>query len=314
MTGRIDTHCHVVPPEYRDWLEQHSDYRGPYVDWSKDATVEYFERIGVATAILSVSTPGARIAASDDRDETRRIARLVNEFSGELLRDDPARFGFFATLTLPDVDGAIAEAEYAFDELNTDGVVLMTNVEGIYVGAPEWDPLLEYLDQRDAIVYLHPTGPVGPGVPGVTPGVSDFLADTVRSAVNLTRNGCLLRYPNLKFLLSHGGGFLPYAALRIARMALPTVPQNEAVAQLQRFYFDTALTSGPFGLPSLLAFAEDTHVTFGSDWPYAPTPDAAAFTGRLDAYPLTPDQADAINRGNAELLFPRLVPALGAAP
>lgn len=307
MSGRIDTHAHVVPPAYRRWLEQHPGYRGPYVDWSKDAALEYFERIGVATAIVSVSTPGARIAAGDDRNETRRVARMVNEFSAELVRDDPDRFGFFATLTLPDLDGAIAEAEFAFGELNADGVVVITNSDGIYMGAPEWDPLLEYLNERKAVVYLHPTAPIGPGMPGVSPGVCDFLADTVRSAVTLTRNGCLLRYPNVSFLLSHGGGYLPYAALRIARMALPTTPQDEALAQLQRFYFDTALTSGPFALPALLAFADPARVTFGSDWPYAPTPDAAAFTDRLEAYPLTPDQTQAINRGNAESLFPRLV-------
>ena len=313
MKGRIDTHAHVVPPVYRKFLEQNPAYHGPYVDWSKDAAAEYFERTGVATAIVSVSTPGARIAAGDDPGDTRRIARLVNEFSAELARDDPVRFGFFATLTLPDVDGAIAEAEYSLGELNADGVVLMTNTDGIYAGAPEWDPLLEYLDQRGTVVYLHPSGPAGPGVPGVTPGVSDFLADTVRGAVNLTRNGCLLRYPKLRFLLSHGGGFLPYAALRIARMALPAVPQEEALAQLQSFYFDTALTSGPFALPALLAFAADTHVTFGSDWPYAAIADAAAFTDRLDAYPLTQDQAEAVNRGNAELLFPRLASTQPAA-
>ena len=313
MTGRIDTHTHVVPPAYRAWLEQHSAYRGPFVDWSKEATVDYFELLGIATAILSISTPGARISPNDDRDDVRRIARIVNEFSAELVRDDPAHFGFFATLTLPDVDGAIAEAQHALDELNADGVVLMTNTEGTYVGAPQWDPLLEYLDSREAVVYLHPTAPAGPGIAGVSPAVSDFLADTVRSAVNLAKNGCLLRYPNVKFLLSHGGGFLPYAALRIARMALPDVPQDEALVQLQRFYFDTALTSGPYGLPALLAFAQDTHVTFGSDWPYAATQDAAAFTDRLDLYSLTPEQTLAINRGNAEILFPRLAPALASA-
>ena len=306
MTGRIDTHTHVVPPAFRQWLQQHPAYHGPYVEWSTDAILEHFERNGVATAIVSVSTPGARIAADDDLEETRRIARLVNEFSADLVRDDPAHFGFFATLTLPDVDAAISEAEYAFDTLAADGVVVMTNSDGTYAGAPEWDPLLEYLDQRHAVVYLHPSGPPGPGVPGVTPGVCDFLADTVRAAVNLVRNGCLHRYPNAKFLLSHGGGYLPYAALRIARMALPTVAHDEALAQLQRFSFDTALTSGPFALPALLAFADATHVTYGSDWPYASIADAVAFTDRLDAYPLTQDQRHAINRGNAELLFPRL--------
>jgi 6-methylsalicylate decarboxylase len=303
---RIDTHFHVVPPVYRQWLEQHPLYHGPYVEWSRDAALEYLDRSSTETAIMSVSTPSARVAASDNRCDVRRLARAVNEFSADLVRDDPRRFGFFATLPLPDVDGAVAEAEYALDELNADGVVLMTNADGVYLGDPRFDPLLEFLGQRGVVVFVHPTAPGSPPVPGIAPGVVDFLADSVRCAVNLTRHGCLSRFPDIKVILSHGGGYLPYAALRIALMALPGEPEEAALAQLRKFYFDTALTSGPYALPSLLAFAEPTHVTFGSDWPYAPTGPALAFTKRLAEYLPDPGQAYAINRGNAEALFPRL--------
>ncbi len=286
--GRIDTHFHVVPPVYRQWLEQHPLYHGPYVEWSRDTALEYLDRSGTETAIMSVSTPSARVAASDDRCDVRRLARAVNEFSADMVRDDPRRFGFFATLTLPDVDGALAEAEYALDELSADGVVLMTNAEGVYLGDPRFNPLLEFLGQRGAVVFVHPTAPGSPSVPGIAPGVVDFLADSVRSAVNLTKHGCLSRFPNIKVILSHGGGYLPYAALRIALMALPGEPEEAALAQLRNFYFDTALTSGPYALPSLLAFAEPTHVTFGSDWPYAPTGPALAFTKTARRLPTGP--------------------------
>jgi 6-methylsalicylate decarboxylase len=304
--ARIDTHFHVVPPAYRAWLEEHPLYRGPYVDWSRDAALEYLDRSGTATGIMSLSTPGARIAASDEPSSTRRIARSANEYCAQVVRDDPGHFGFFATLTLPDVDGALAEAQYALDQLGADGVVLLTNTDGVYLGDPQWDPLLSFLDERAAVVFVHPTAPAAPGVPGISPGVVDFLADTVRCAVNLTKHGCLRRYPGLKVLLSHGGGYLPYAAIRIALMALPGVPEDAAQAELRRFYVDTALTSGPFALPSLLAFAEATHVIFGSDWPYASTEQASGFTDRLADYLPEISQAYPINRGNAEVLFPRL--------
>ncbi len=309
LQGRIDTHSHVVPPMYRKWLEGNRGYRGPYVDWDREAAADYLDRNGIATAIMSTSAPGLWIPGGDDRGQARALARGINEFCAEVVRDDPAHFGFFATLTLPDVDGCIAEATYAFNELRADGVVLMTNTDGRYLGSPEWDPLLEFLDQHHAVVFVHPTAPPGPPVPGISPGVADFLADSVRAAVNLVKKDCLSRFPNITFVLSHGGGYLPYAALRIARMALPETPQDDALAQLRRFYFDTALTSGPYALPALLSFAHPDHLVFGSDWPYASIADAVAFTERLDAYPASASQKHAINRGNAELLFPRFASA-----
>jgi 6-methylsalicylate decarboxylase len=305
--GRIDTHFHVVPPAYREWLHHHPGYPGPFVDWSREAALDYMGRSGIAAGILSVSTPGARISASDQIGEVRQVARTVNEFCADLVRGDPAHFGFFATLTLPDLDGCLAEAEYAFDQLNADGVVLMTSTDGVYLGDPRWDPLLGFLNERRAVIFVHPTAPKAPPLPGVSPGVVDFLGDSVRSAINLTKHRCLSRFADLKVLLSHGGGYLPYAALRIARMALADQPQATALAQLRSFYFDTAVTAGPYALPALLSFAHATHVVFGSDWPYAATQQALAFTEGLDSYSLTAAQRYAINRGNAELLFPRLV-------
>jgi predicted TIM-barrel fold metal-dependent hydrolase len=303
---RIDTHTHVVPPFYERWLREHPRYRGPYVPWSPATAIEHFDRLGIATGILSVSTPGSRIDAGDEPAATRELARRLNDYTADVVRAAPDRYGFFATLPLPDVDHALAEAAYALDELHADGVVLMTNTDGVYLGDPRWDPLLDYLDGRGAVVFAHPTGHTTPGLDGVSAGVIDFLADTVRAAVNLARHDCPRRYPRIRFLLAHGGGYLPYAALRIARMALPGLPRDEALGVLRRFGFDTALTAGPYALPSLLAFAAGDHVTYGSDWPYCPIDDAIAFTERLDAYPIGGDLAYSINRGNAERLFPRL--------
>ncbi|GGF17572.1 amidohydrolase family protein [Subtercola lobariae] len=298
-THRIDTHTHVVPPVYSEWLQSNPAYRGPIVPWSKDAALEAFGRIGVDTGILSVSAPGVTL------DTT--IAREVNEFCAELLRDDPAHFGFFATLLLPDVDAAIAEATYALDELHADGIVLSSNHDGIYLGAPEFDALFEVLNERNAVVFVHPTALPAPMVPGISPGIVDFLAETTRAATNITKNGYHTRFANVKFILGHGGGFLPYAANRISAGLSPTADEEPTVDLLQKFYFDTALTSGPFALPSLFAFADPAHVTFGTDWPYEIRPGITAkFTDRWDDYGVSDDLRAAVDRQNAQSLFTRL--------
>lgn len=306
---RIDTHCHVIPPEYSDWLHSQPSYPGPFLAWSKDAALESFELNDVETGILSVSTPGVWLGPSTDMHKSRALARDVNEFCAKIVSDDPGRFGFFATLTLPDLGAAINEAAYALDHLHADGVVLMSNVGGVYVGAPEWDPLLEFLNERKTVLFVHPTALPSSLVPGISAALTDFLADTTRAAVNLVKHDCLTRYPDLRIILSHGGGYVPYAALRIASMLSPQRSEETVLEQLRRFYFDTALTPGPYALPSLLAFADPSRITYGSDWPYAPLKLAHEFTLRLDAYPLTAVQRKSISRQNAERLFPRLADA-----
>ena len=215
------------------------------------------------------------------------------------------RFGFFATLTLPDVDGAIAEAAHAFDVLGADGVVLLASVRGTYLGDASIEPLMAELDRRAAVVFVHPSELNAPPVPGIPPFAADFLLDTTRAAIHMARAGWLERYPNLRIILSHGGGFVPYAAERIARACADQGDQTQGLARLKRYYFDTALTSSPYALPSLLAFAEPSHITFGSDWPYAPAERSQHFARLLDAYPLSDAQRAAIHRDNAAALFGR---------
>lgn len=300
---RIDTHMHVVPPAYLSWLQANSDYRGSLVDWRVDSALEAMAANGIATAILSVSRPGVRWGPADDPVQVRRLARTVNEFCGDLVREDPEHFGFFATLTLPAVDASLEEAEYALDELGADGVVLLSNVDGSYVGSPPWDPLLELLNERGTVLFIHPTALPGPPVPGLSPGAVDFLADSTRAAVNLVKHDCPRRFPRLRLLLSHGGGYVPYAATRIASMISRDADEAEVIDQLRRFWFDTALVGGPYALPSLLAFADPEHITFGSDWPYEFRPgQSRIFTERLDAFGLADQQRHAIDRGNAEHL------------
>lgn len=308
--GRIDTHHHILPPAYAAWLERHGIRDGdrPLPQWSVQGALDLMDDNGIAASVLSVSTPGVHLG---DRTEACRMARIVNEFTAGIVRRRPERFGHFATLPLPDIDGALEEAAYAFDCLDADGIVLLGNVGGTYLGDASLDPLMAELDRRQATILVHPCALPGAEVPGLPAYAADFLLDTTRAAINLARSGCLERFPRLKIILSHAGGFLPFAAQRLAASCSVDGDSEAGIVRLKRFYFDTALSSSSYALPSLLSFAEPTHITFGSDWPFATKERSAFYRQVLDDYPLTAAQRVAIGRGNAERLLPRLANTLG---
>ncbi|MGW1798743.1 amidohydrolase family protein [Streptomyces sp. NPDC001984] len=219
------------------------------------------------------------------------------------------RFGYVATVPLPDPDAAVAAATHALDELAADGVVLLADTDGVYLGHPGHDPLLAELDRRRAVVFVHPSQLPAPPVPGLPPFAADFLLDTTRAAANLVLHGVPCRYPNLKIILSHAGGFLPYAAHRITAALVAETGRGyeEILEDLRSFWFDTALSGSPSALPSLLAFARPDRVVFGTNWPFAPEIAVAHFTGEYDRYHgLDTAAHHAINRGNALALLPRL--------
>ena len=303
---RIDTHHHIVPAAYAAWLKRKGMEAGglPIPEWSADSAIALMDKYGIQTAIVSVSTPGVNLG---DDAEAREKARELNEYAAELVRKHPSRFGFFATLCLPDVKGSLDEVAYAFDKLHADGVVLLANSRGIYLGDSRFDPLFDELNRRKAIVFVHPSILYGNEPPeGMPPFIADFLLDTTRAAIRLAGSGTLDRCPDMKVILSHAGGFVPYAAYRIAVAASLKRNFTEGVAQLQKFYFDIALSGSPTALPSLLAFAQPDHIFYGSDWPYAADPIVGAFTGMYERYSLNDPQRASIDRGNAEKLFPRL--------
>jgi len=301
-TYRIDTHTHIVPPDYGAWLRRRGVEAGglPIPEWSVDAALDVMDERKVRTSIVSVSTPGVHFG--DDR-EARDMARAVNEYAGNVAHNHPDRFGFFATLTLPDVEGALAELAYAFDTLEADGVVLLANTRGEYLGAPDHAPLFDELNRRSAVVFVHPAQLPGPVAPGIPPYAVDFLLDTTRAATRLVQSGTMQRCPNIKVILSHAGGFVPYAAHRIAVTTSPT-DVGGGLAQLKRFYYDVALSSSPAALPSLLAFAAPDHILFGSDWPHAPKQVGGLFESMYESFLLSEAQRVSIDRGAAERLFP----------
>ena len=307
---RIDVHQHVVPPFWAHALPTHGgDPSGTVIpQWSPDSAIDFMDSQQVATGILSLTAPSV---IGWDKSERRRMARRVNEYTADLVTKRPDRFGNFATLPLPDAEGALWELEHALDALRADGVILLANYAGKYLGEAAFEPIWSELHRRHAVVFVHPGQPPLPTAAGVPGPLVDYPFDTTRAAVQLVLNGIVDRYPGARIILAHAGGFLPYASHRFAELARVFRPAAakpaDILATFQRFYFDTALSSGPAALPSLKAFAGSGHMVFGSDFPYAPAGIGASFTAKLDAgNGLTADEHRAINHGNACALFPRL--------
>lgn len=307
MPEKIDVHAHYIPPFYRHYLDEHGYFGGQVIPaWSPGAALQKMDELGVDASVLSVARPAFPFGGAKRAAE---MARLVNEYGADLVRERADRWGLFASLPLPDLERALSEVEYAFDELGCDGVVLLTNYDGLYLGDPALDELMAELDRRAAVVFVHPTAPPGPPLTGVPVFAVDFLLDTTRAALNLVRHGVMHRYPRLKIILAHGGGLLPYASHRIAGLTPigedGAVDRDAFLRECGAFYYDTALTASPFSMPSLLAFAAEGHVMFGSDWPFAGRDNAEHFTAQLDAYPLLAAARRSIEREAATRLIPR---------
>jgi 6-methylsalicylate decarboxylase len=311
---RIDTHHHLIPPDYRKALQKAGlDQAGgrEVPDWSRDGSLQAMAELDVGTAILSVSTPGT--AFRPNPADAAAFARDLNDYTAELAAAQPDRFGFFATVPMPDIDNSIAEVVRSLDELSADGVVLLANNAGTYLGEDGQDALFTALDDRSAVVFIHPAELPGPTVPDVPPFAADFLLDTTRAAYLLVRNGIRTRYPKIRFILSHAGGFVPYASHRMAIAITADTGRSPAdvLDDFAGFYFDTALSSSAAALPTLLAFAKPGHITFGSDYPFAPVAAGKLFAAGLETYPsIDAETRAAIERTNALALFPRL----GTAP
>jgi predicted TIM-barrel fold metal-dependent hydrolase len=286
----------------------------PIPPWSVESHLAMMDKAGIATALLSVSSPGLHFL---DDAKAIPLARAINEQCAGLIKDHPGRFGGFAILPLPDIAASLAELAYALDHLALDGVVLETNFRGMYLGDPHFAPLFDELERRHAVVFLHPTSPeclaqIGMGFPGP---LIEFPFDTVRSVVSLIYAGVLRARPNIRTILAHGGGALPSLLGRIAMVAntplatpRPTGGGAEVLEEVRKLYFDLALSATPATLRSLLEITDISHVLFGTDYPWAPPPAIAANTAGFDRMmaQLPAEQRKLVEYRNAASLFPRL--------
>lgn len=281
-----------------------------FPDWSEAGALALMDRKGIKTAITSIATPGVHFG---DDAKARSLARRCNEFSARLVGDHRDRFGAFAVLPLPDVDGAMDELSYAMDTLKLDGVALLASTHDTYLGDPSYDALFDEMNRRKSVIFIHPN------VPGYVeslhmpaPGaLIEFVFDTTRAVTNLIYSGTLERCPNLSIILPHAGGTIPYIAGRLTLGAMvphlnEKAPQG-ALAYLKRLYYETALSTAPTALSSLRELVDPSHILFGSDNPFAPEPLIDAEIQGLERYEGFDSAAlNAIERDNALALFPRL--------
>lgn len=308
---RIDVHQHALPDFYREALARAAVTQAggrALPDWTPAAALETMDLLNVRSAVLSVSTPGTNFLSAPA--EATALAQRLNDHLATVAGEYPGRFGYFATLPMPDPSASTAEAVRALDTLGADGVILLANNRGTYLGTPGQEPLWQALDERDAVVFVHPSELPAPPVDAIPPFAADFLLDTTRAAYLLVRNGIVRRCPRITFILSHAGGFLPYASHRMAVSLANDTRRSplDVLDDFRTFSFDTALSSSPAALPTLLAFARPGRILFGSDWPFAPARAGQYFTNGLDCNADT-STLTAINRTNAEALFPRLATA-----
>lgn len=315
--GRIDVHAHYVPDGYRGAAvaagHAQPDGMPGLPAWNPDLALQAMDAAHVDTALLSVSSPGVHFG---DDQAARMLARQVNEEGAGLIAEHGRRFGLFASLPLPDVDGTLAEIAYAFDTLNADGVVMLTNSHGVYPADPRFDPVFAELDRRSAVVFLHPTSPcctccnpVGMSWPRP---MMEFLFETTRAVADLVLEGALDRYRNLRLIIPHAGAALTVLADRLqAFSALAGAARGEAaidvLQHLRRCYYDLAGFALPRQLPVLQTLTDPHHILYGSDWPFTPSAVVEQLAGGLtDFFGAGTDAEALIRRRNAEALFPRL--------
>ncbi|WP_033318183.1 amidohydrolase family protein [Streptomyces yerevanensis] len=313
-SGLIDVHAHLLPDFYVQQAttagHAHPDGMGGWPSWSVKAHLDLMDRNGIETAMLSMSSPGVHFG--DDK-AARLLARRVNEFAAELTREHPCRFGNFVSLPLPDMDGSLEEIAFAFDELDADGVALLTHTHGVYLGDQRLDPVFAELDRRRAVVFLHPTSPVcwEQSALGRPRPMVEYIFDTARAVTDLVMAGVLTRHQNMQVIVPHGGGAVPVLADRInefMRLFLPSENSAslDAVQQLQRLYYDMAGTAFPRQVPALLKLVDPDRVLFGSDYCWTPPPLADAHIAAIDAAesPAEGTTWRSLTTANAKRLFP----------
>lgn len=321
-------HHHIVPEQYVKGLASMGiteSYGQPFPEWSPEKSLSFMSKVGIDVAVMSISTPGVSFA---DEQFSRDLARLCNDHMAEVKRNYPGSFGGFVAVPLPDVAGAIEELRYGLDELGLDGVCLFTHYGGKYLGDKDFEDFFGELNRRKTVVFIHPTDPMGQYDPGL--GMRNSLIEapfeTTRAVANMMFTGTTDRYSEIKFILSHGGGTIPYLAWRLALIEYAQKDRRPPVFRsiydflikggpfsglriLKDMYYDTALTTSPYTLKALQEFAGSGHIVFGTDYPFG-AKIAPILARDLQRYPgFSEEDFRSIDYGNVRELFPSLEPS-----
>jgi 6-methylsalicylate decarboxylase len=310
----IDTHHHIYPPRYTSAnLKRIMDDSGAlpaaaYTGWSPRLALEQMDKAGVRSAVVSMTSPGIWW---DNGEEGRVWARKCNQFGAQMARDFSGRFGMFAAIPLPDVEGSMREVGYALDTLKLDGIGLLTSYAGRPLGDPGFAPVFDELNRRKVALFVHPTmSCCGMNIPGVNPPAIDFSTDTTRALASLAYSGTFARCPDIKFIFSHGGGTMPMIVQRVAASIRNFTPEQRArilpnglEAELKRHHYDIAsVAMNPAGMAAVFKLIPLTRLLYGSDAPFGST---TVIAEALSKFELAPADITAIRRENALRLFPR---------
>ncbi len=312
MPGLIDVHHHFMSQAYLDavGVERAASpgSAGHVEPWTAQQSLEFMDMAGIEASIISVSAPGIDMGSPQ---ATTKLARECNEAQAAMVRDHPKRFGSLAILPLPDIDASLREIEHAFDTLRADGVVMMSNYGGEYIGSSRFWPLFQELDRRKAIAFFHPAAPENyRGFPGVSLSTMEFPFDTTRAIMSMLHSGTPEKFPGVTMIFSHAGGAMPYLAGRTAVLSRRNrdfkLSGDKLVPAMRNFYYDVTQSLSAPTFAALRALAPMENLLFGSDCPFAKEPQVRAVLGELDRLALGAADRAKLGRDNALRLFPRL--------
>jgi predicted TIM-barrel fold metal-dependent hydrolase len=309
---RIDVHFHHIPPFYADAV--YAAGRGPaigrYPEWTPELALDLMDRSDIQVALTSLAQPGVGFGTQAGAE---LLARRCNDYAAELIARWPSRFGAFATVPMWSIEGAIREIAHCLDDLPFEGVSLFASYGERFLGDAWFDPVLEALNDRSAVVFVHPgLHPSSATLALPWPGfMMEYLFDTTRAVVNLIFTRAIERYPRIRFILPHAGGLAPYFAWRLSvspmiDKRLPQLSREQVLADLAHFWYDNALAPGDQTFGALDHVARPERVVFGSDFPFANARVIAEALRTHESGLHTPERLAAIDRANALALFPRL--------
>lgn len=287
-TNKVDVHHHIFPEAYVEAFKNagvDKTFGFEFPKWTVETSFKQMKKNGIQVAMLSISTPGVYVnGLTLPEGFSEKMSRMNNEIIADLKRTYPDNFGGFATIPLLNRQAALDELDYAMDTLQMDGVCLLTNYHGKYLGDESFDAFFAALDRRRAVVYMHPTDP-GAAFDArlaMPHALIDAPFDTTRAVANMMHHGTLDKYPNIRYILSHGGGTIPYIAWRLASIEygqtgkriplfrtfydfLVNGEPTKGLRHLKKMYYDTASVTGEYQVKCLQAFAGEDHIVFGTD-------------------------------------------------
>jgi aminocarboxymuconate-semialdehyde decarboxylase len=287
----IDFHNHYYPPKYLDALE-----RGPStVRITRDASnnpvlhypgdynvavpghrdIDYREQVlresGVDTQVITLTTPGTHV---EEPVVAVRLAQLVNDAFAKVVSDKKGRFATLATLPLNDPAASVTELRRCMEQLHFRGAMLFSNVNGTALYDARFTRLYEVANELEAVLYIHPTNPIS--VEAMTDfwlmPLVGFLFDTTLAAAGLVFSGVVEKFPDIRWVLGHLGGAIPYLAERLDRGFSAFKECRQHIVQppssyLKKFYYDT-VNFDSHAIELAINFAGSDHILAGSDYPH----------------------------------------------